>query len=70
MNAVDKDSNGDYVVSGRHTGTIHKVAGPNNPNYTPGEVIWRLGGKNSTFNAMTSEVKGTPNLLGNLPFPI
>jgi hypothetical protein len=63
MNAVDKDSNGDYVVSGRHTGTIYKVAGLNNPSYTPGEIIWQLGGKNNTFaGSMFSTVPNAPNL--------
>ena len=44
MNSVDKDANGDYLVSGRDTHTIYKVSG------SDGSIIWRLGGKMSTFH--------------------
>ena len=44
MNSVDKDANGDYLVSGRNTHTIYKVSG------SDGSIIWRLGGKMSTFH--------------------
>jgi hypothetical protein len=40
---VDRDSDHNYLVSGRHTSTIYKING------TSGEIIWRLGGKNSSF---------------------
>ncbi|MCJ1479307.1 hypothetical protein MMC13_007992 [Lambiella insularis] len=62
INAIDKDDNGDYLVSGRHTSTVYKVAGNNNiEGLAPGSVIWRLGGKHNNFT-MTSTVAGTPNL--------
>lgn len=44
MNSVDKDANGDYLVSGRDTHTIYKVSG------SDGSIIWRLGGKMSNFH--------------------
>ena len=47
LNAVDKDMNGDYLVSSRHCDTLYKVAGMKSSN--PGEIIWRLGGRVSDF---------------------
>ncbi|KAK5798004.1 hypothetical protein VI817_004295 [Penicillium citrinum] len=43
MNSVDKNNDGDYLVSARHTDTIYKVSG------ITGEIIWRFGGKTSDF---------------------
>lgn len=43
LNSVDKNSEGDYLISGRHTSTIYKVSG------NDGSIIWRLGGLNSSF---------------------
>ena len=51
LNSVDKNSEGDYLISARHTSGIYKVSGSN------GSVIWRLGGKQSSFQ-----------LAGNLNF--
>ncbi|KAJ5110380.1 ASST-domain-containing protein [Penicillium argentinense] len=44
INSVDKSSQGDYLVSARHTSCIYKISGKD------GSVVWRLGGLNSTFN--------------------
>ncbi|MCJ1283112.1 hypothetical protein MMC26_002439 [Xylographa opegraphella] len=63
INAIDKDENGDYLVSSRHTSTIFKIAGnKNTEGMAPGTIIWRLGGKRSSFPVMDSTVPGTPNL--------
>lgn len=62
MNAVDKDDQGDYLVSGRHVSTVYKIAGLNNSDYAPGTIIWRLGGRNNTFPHMLSDVPNAPNL--------
>lgn len=43
MNSVDKNPDGDYLVSARHTDTIYKISGTN------GEIIWRFGGKTTDF---------------------
>lgn len=43
INSVDKDANGDYIVSARDACAVHKING------TTGEIIWRLGGKKSDF---------------------
>jgi len=50
FNAVSKNEEGDYVISARHHNTIYKIAGKNNNmGLTPGEIMWRLGGKFSDF---------------------
>jgi hypothetical protein len=42
-NAVDLDSDGNFLVSARNTSTIYKI------DRRTGKIIWRLGGKKSTF---------------------
>lgn len=43
INSVDKNAEGDYIVSARDACAIHKING------TSGEIIWRLHGKKSDF---------------------
>ena len=43
-NSVDKDSNGDYMLSSRFTDCIYKISGRD------GCILWRLGGMNSSFD--------------------
>ncbi|KKY14625.1 hypothetical protein UCRPC4_g06663 [Phaeomoniella chlamydospora] len=43
LNSVDKNSEGDYLVSGRHTCAIYKVSGKT------GKIMWQLGGEASSF---------------------
>ena len=63
INSIDKDASGDYLVSGRHTSTVYKIAGKNSPSgKAPGEIIWRMGGKRNSFLTLDSEVPGTPYL--------
>ncbi|KAH9890731.1 Arylsulfotransferase-domain-containing protein [Xylariomycetidae sp. FL2044] len=47
MNSVNKDSNGDYIISARYTHTVTKVDGKT------GEVIWVLGGKRNSFKDLS-----------------
>lgn len=44
INSIDRNEEGDYLISGRHTSTLYKVNG------TDGSIIWRLGGKLSNFS--------------------
>ena len=44
INSVDIDGDGNYLVSARNTWAVYKVA------RKTGKVIWRLGGKKSTFS--------------------
>ncbi|PWY96095.1 hypothetical protein BO94DRAFT_562612 [Aspergillus sclerotioniger CBS 115572] len=43
VNAVDKNTNGDYLMSARYTSTIYLISGQD------GRILWRLGGKYSDF---------------------
>ena len=43
LNAVDKFPDGDCLVSGRRTFALYKIS------HESGEIVWRLGGKNSSF---------------------
>lgn len=43
INSVDKNNDGDYLVSARHTSCIYKVSGQN------GSIIWQLGGNQSSL---------------------
>jgi len=43
INSVSLDTDGNVLISSRHTWTVYKV------NRTTGAIIWRLGGKNSSF---------------------
>ncbi|KKY27491.1 hypothetical protein UCRPC4_g01086 [Phaeomoniella chlamydospora] len=43
-NSVDKNSDGDYIISSRHTSCIYKISG------TDGSILWKLGGKDSHFD--------------------
>lgn len=61
INAVDKNEEGDYLVCARHTSAIYKIAGKTSPSgKTPGEIIWRLGGKKNDFE-LTSALDGPGN---------
>ncbi|KAL0070516.1 hypothetical protein AAF712_002349 [Marasmius tenuissimus] len=44
INSVDKDGSGNYLVSSRHCHAVYYVDGKS------GDILWRLGGKNSSFN--------------------
>lgn len=50
INSVDKDADGNYLISARDACSIHKVNG------TDGSIIWKLDGKDSSFK-VPSEVK-------------
>jgi len=43
LNSMDKDADGNYLVSSRHLHQLYKVDG------STGEIIWRLGGKTNNF---------------------
>jgi hypothetical protein len=48
INAVHLDTDGNLLVSGRQTSTVYKV------NRQTGQVMWELGGKQSSFTAMAA----------------
>lgn len=43
INSIEKDANGDYLVSGRVMDCVYKISGQD------GHIIWRLNGKQSNF---------------------
>ncbi|KAL4801083.1 ASST-domain-containing protein [Aspergillus venezuelensis] len=43
INSVDKDTEGNYLISARDACAVHNING------TSGEIIWRLGGTKSDF---------------------
>jgi hypothetical protein len=43
INSIEVDHDGNWIISARNTSTVYKV------DYRAGEVIWRLGGKESDF---------------------
>lgn len=43
VNSIDKNEDGDYILSARFTNTIYLISGDD------GHIIWRLGGKYSDF---------------------
>lgn len=47
INSVDVDSDGNLLVSSRNTWTIYKI------NRRTGQIMWRLGGKHSSFKMGT-----------------
>lgn len=46
INSIDKNSDGDYLVSARHTSTLYRING------STGEIVWRCGGKLSDFDLL------------------
>ncbi|KAL8372458.1 hypothetical protein RB595_001998 [Gaeumannomyces hyphopodioides] len=44
INSVDKDDQGDYLVSGRNTLALYKISGRD------GSLMWQLGGSGSNFS--------------------
>ena len=44
LNSIDLDTDGNYLVSARHTSTVYKI------DRRSGKIIWRLGGKESDFS--------------------
>ncbi|ETS76370.1 hypothetical protein PFICI_11757 [Pestalotiopsis fici W106-1] len=43
INSVDKDSDGNYLISARDACSVHKING------SDGSIIWKLNGKDSSF---------------------
>lgn len=43
INSVDKNQDGDYLISARHVSAIYKLSG------VDGHIMWEMGGNNPTF---------------------
>lgn len=44
INSIDKNEDGDYLISARHMAGIYKISG------IDGRILWEMGGANPTFN--------------------
>lgn len=44
LNSIDKNAEGDYLLSARHTSTIYKISGKD------GSIIWQMGGTSPDFH--------------------
>lgn len=53
INSVDKDAAGNYLVSSRHMHAVYYVSGAS------GEVLWTLGGNNSSFTSTSDDANAT-----------
>lgn len=49
VNSVTSVEHGDLLVSFRHLSAVYRIATVAHDGYQPGEVIWRLGGRHSSF---------------------
>ncbi|KAF2641339.1 hypothetical protein P280DRAFT_468973 [Massarina eburnea CBS 473.64] len=43
INSIDKNSDGDYLISARHVAAVYKISGKD------GQILWQLNGANPTF---------------------
>ena len=43
INSIDKNAEGDYLISSRHTSAVYKISGKD------GSIMWRLNGQNPSF---------------------
>lgn len=43
INSIDKNADGDYLISARHVGAVYKISG------VTGHIMWQLNGANPTF---------------------
>ncbi|KAJ7268114.1 ASST-domain-containing protein [Mycena haematopus] len=50
INSIDKDCEGNYIISARHSQAIYKIA-------ANGTILWRLGGKMSDFTAIGNDTE-------------
>lgn len=51
INSIDKDSEGNYLISARHYNAIFKINGTN------GDIIWQLGGSKGSDFEIPSDLK-------------
>lgn len=55
INSIDVRPNGDVLASFRHLSSVFLIAGPANDQQEPGTVIWKLGGRDSSFTFPTGD---------------
>ncbi|ROV91199.1 hypothetical protein VMCG_09357 [Cytospora schulzeri] len=55
INSLQKSKDGNYLISGRHTHSIHLING------TTGDIIWTLGGKKNQFQEVAADEDANPS---------
>lgn len=54
VNSLQVMQDGDLLVSFRHFSSVFKIARTAHDGFAPGEVIWKLGGRDSSFDFVTA----------------
>lgn len=60
INSVFEMADGDFLASFRHTSSVLKIARTAHDGFAPGDVVWRLGGRNSDFDFVDDPFPGGP----------
>jgi hypothetical protein len=55
LNSIDIQENGDIVASFRHFHSVWRIATVARDGYEPGDVVWKLGGRDSSFTFAPGE---------------
>jgi hypothetical protein len=58
VNSVVSVENGDLIVSFRHLSAVYRIATVAHDGYSKGEVIWKLGGRDSSFTFPNDPLAG------------
>ncbi|PUA79153.1 hypothetical protein C7S10_20665 [Nocardioides currus] len=69
LNSIDVQPNGDVLASFRHLSSVFLIASRAHDGHQPGDVIWKLGGRDSSFTFPSGDVgpcaQHSASLLGN-----
>lgn len=60
INSLVEMADGDFLASFRHTSSVLKIARTAHDGFAPGDVVWRLGGRNSDFDFADDPFPGGP----------
>ena len=60
INSLVEMADGDFLASFRHTSSVLKIARTAHDGFVPGDVVWRLGGRNSDFAFADDPFPGGP----------
>jgi hypothetical protein len=58
INSVVSVGNGDLIASFRHLSAVFRIATTDHDGFHPGDVIWKLGGRDSTFTFPNDSLGG------------
>lgn len=58
VNSIQSIENGDVLVSFRHLSAVLRIATVAHDGYQPGDIIWKLGGRDSSFTFVNDPYDG------------